>query len=391
MFAPAKRGPSGLAERPGEGESEGGRSRGGERRQSERPAEALGVAGDTGPPARGQHAETISAERVSGQLQPSVADPAQSPRGVGPGRRGGRTVEARSPLASCLRRLRLPESDFLGLFHMFYARHNPSMLNGVRHMLDKYPGRESDVFREMCRKYGVTLEEEVAHFAERGVLKQCLFTLCDEDRDGLLREAEMQHWARLLGFDGPDQAWHEEFLTLCQGCQADPASGIPEAYTSLLLDDESESGCFCTDDHLRMLLGEAYGQGPLPSRTASPGPADAEGATDEAGTSVSAGQPVDCEGPATSSTPLPVSADVLTGREIARRRVAAALGASREGSGSQSLQPAVAESLILRPRSPETMATPRASGSEPSQSHATEPLILRPRSPEAEVTLEDLE
>mmetsp|Transcript_39193 Transcript_39193/g.90893 ORF Transcript_39193/g.90893 Transcript_39193/m.90893 type:complete len:417 (-) Transcript_39193:71-1321(-) len=86
----------------------------------------------------------------------------------------------------------------------------------------------------------------------RQELKLRVFQWCDRDGDGLLKLEEMFELARMVGFEGTDAEWREEFKRLCQERGATEA-GIPAETVLQLLDDESDSGCFCTDEELGML------------------------------------------------------------------------------------------------------------------------------------------
>lgn len=91
----------------------------------------------------------------------------------------------------------------------------------------------------------------------RQSLKKRIFRRCDKDGDGHLKKAEMRDLAGLVGFDGSDEEWAEEYEKLCSEHGIDPHAGVPESAVMALLDDESDSGCYCTDKELMQLLGEA--------------------------------------------------------------------------------------------------------------------------------------
>eukprot|EP00434_Breviolum_minutum_P031830 symbB.v1.2.028153.t1/scaffold2955.1/size66548/1 len=88
----------------------------------------------------------------------------------------------------------------------------------------------------------------------REELKTKLFEVIDKDGDDLLNKGEMRELAKLVGFDGSDEEWSQEYLKLCQEVGATPAKGIPKVVVLALLDDRSETGCFCTEEDLKTLL-----------------------------------------------------------------------------------------------------------------------------------------
>jgi len=89
----------------------------------------------------------------------------------------------------------------------------------------------------------------------REVLKRRLFRKCDSDEDGFLDKADMRILASLVGFEGTDAEWDEEFEKLCTEHSLEPGKGIPEKVVLDLLEDQSDSGCYCTNKELRHLLG----------------------------------------------------------------------------------------------------------------------------------------
>jgi len=60
----------------------------------------------------------------------------------------------------------------------------------------------------------------------------------------------MMTFAVLTGFDGPDEAWAEEYDRLCRECNADKTFGIAQHTLFRLLEDTSDAGFFCTDTQL---------------------------------------------------------------------------------------------------------------------------------------------
>jgi len=89
---------------------------------------------------------------------------------------------------------------------------------------------------------------------ERANLISAVFKGCDCDEDGHLNEQEMRIISNHLGFEGTDEQWSEEFQLLCSENGVDPGSGVGPALAERLLNDQSDSGCFCSDEELRSLL-----------------------------------------------------------------------------------------------------------------------------------------
>eukprot|EP00747_Dinoflagellata_sp_TGD_P186022 gnl/TRDRNA2_/TRDRNA2_42841_c0_seq1.p1 gnl/TRDRNA2_/TRDRNA2_42841_c0~~gnl/TRDRNA2_/TRDRNA2_42841_c0_seq1.p1 ORF type:complete len:435 (+),score=72.12 gnl/TRDRNA2_/TRDRNA2_42841_c0_seq1:81-1385(+) len=89
---------------------------------------------------------------------------------------------------------------------------------------------------------------------ERAALKKRLFFWLDADGDGFLNKSEMHRFAKLAGFEGSDEAWSKAYEKLCKQCAADEDIGVPEAKLMALLDDQSDSGFYCTDGELKDFL-----------------------------------------------------------------------------------------------------------------------------------------
>jgi len=93
---------------------------------------------------------------------------------------------------------------------------------------------------------------------ERGALKRRLFALWDRDKDGFLKKDELLLLARATGFEGSVEEWEEaEYPKMCaeNGCL--PDDGLAAASVMALLDDDSENGCYFSNDELREILDEA--------------------------------------------------------------------------------------------------------------------------------------
>merc|ERR1719162_1671180 len=92
--------------------------------------------------------------------------------------------------------------------------------------------------------------------ARREGLKKRLFKKCDKDSDGSLKQNEMRELAALVGFEGTDDEWMQEYEKLCEEQGVTLADGIPQAIVMVLLDDDSDNGCYCTDAELIELVAD---------------------------------------------------------------------------------------------------------------------------------------
>jgi len=91
----------------------------------------------------------------------------------------------------------------------------------------------------------------------REELKQRVFRRCDWDGDGILNKREMHNLACLVGFEGTPEEWDDEYERLCQEHGADRALGVPASTVLQLLDDESDTGCFCTNEELELIANSS--------------------------------------------------------------------------------------------------------------------------------------
>jgi len=100
-------------------------------------------------------------------------------------------------------------------------------------------------------------------------LVKAVFHACDIGGDDLLDVRELREFANLTGFDGSDDEWAEDYKMLC----GDFASG--SSYVSLdvfrqLVDDDSDNGCYCSDDELSSMLDRLLAA--RPSKVQEPEP-----------------------------------------------------------------------------------------------------------------------
>eukprot|EP00747_Dinoflagellata_sp_TGD_P116370 gnl/TRDRNA2_/TRDRNA2_172360_c2_seq1.p1 gnl/TRDRNA2_/TRDRNA2_172360_c2~~gnl/TRDRNA2_/TRDRNA2_172360_c2_seq1.p1 ORF type:complete len:676 (-),score=163.69 gnl/TRDRNA2_/TRDRNA2_172360_c2_seq1:215-2191(-) len=81
-----------------------------------------------------------------------------------------------------------------------------------------------------------------------------VFKACDQDGNARLSALEMLTFAQHTGFDGSAEDWEQEFVMLCSDQGVDPIAGIDFEAFARLVDDESDSGCFCSDEELVAML-----------------------------------------------------------------------------------------------------------------------------------------
>lgn len=115
-----------------------------------------------------------------------------------------------------------------------------------------------DELRNMVVKLMPKNEPAVAAEPEgkmsRKDLVAAVFRMCDRDGDGLLNSAELRNFASHTGFDDNDEAWATEYKNLCREVSANTSSGVGLFSFTSLVDDNSDNGCYCTDDELQTML-----------------------------------------------------------------------------------------------------------------------------------------
>jgi len=97
-------------------------------------------------------------------------------------------------------------------------------------------------------------QEMATGSTSRKAKKLALFEAIDKDGDGYLNQGEMMQLAKLVGFDGDTEEWKKEYHALCTEVKASESEGVPKAVVLKMLDDTSDTGCFCTDEELQLLL-----------------------------------------------------------------------------------------------------------------------------------------
>eukprot|EP00927_Polykrikos_kofoidii_P002556 TRINITY_DN1101_c1_g1_i1.p1 TRINITY_DN1101_c1_g1~~TRINITY_DN1101_c1_g1_i1.p1 ORF type:complete len:1635 (-),score=260.37 TRINITY_DN1101_c1_g1_i1:52-4680(-) len=117
-------------------------------------------------------------------------------------------------------------------------RATPSILTEDAHTVDQRA--------VSCESNGLTC---------RSALIAAAFRSLDRSSVGRLRCEEMRTFAEAQGFEGTPEDWDVEYEKLCDYVSCEPSEGLCLTIFQQLAEDESESGCFCTDNELRELAG----------------------------------------------------------------------------------------------------------------------------------------
>lgn len=81
-------------------------------------------------------------------------------------------------------------------------------------------------------------------------LIRAVFEAADRNRNGVLDAQEMRNFAQIMGFDGGEAEWAEEFATLCSWHGEVGRDSIDLPLFTVLVNDSSDNGCYCTDEEL---------------------------------------------------------------------------------------------------------------------------------------------
>eukprot|EP00930_Biecheleria_cincta_P068753 TRINITY_DN5655_c0_g1_i1.p1 TRINITY_DN5655_c0_g1~~TRINITY_DN5655_c0_g1_i1.p1 ORF type:complete len:1890 (-),score=285.46 TRINITY_DN5655_c0_g1_i1:712-5883(-) len=85
---------------------------------------------------------------------------------------------------------------------------------------------------------------------ERASLVQEMFSALDLDQNGFLSESEIWRMAAEMGFEGNSAEWSQEYSRLCADRTIDDSLGFDSIAFENLLNDTSDSGCYCTNEAL---------------------------------------------------------------------------------------------------------------------------------------------
>jgi len=132
----------------------------------------------------------------------------------------------------------------------------PSTENGTAGEADKDVEKEKgpEEKKETAPVKGKDAQEDSKM---RESLKKRVFLLWDSDGDGNLKKDELLKLARHVGFGGSGDDWTNEYEQMCtqRGCTA--RYGLSEEAFNAFIDDESEMGCYFSNEELAKILAEA--------------------------------------------------------------------------------------------------------------------------------------
>ncbi|CAE7546019.1 unnamed protein product [Symbiodinium microadriaticum] len=67
----------------------------------------------------------------------------------------------------------------------------------------------------------------------------------------------VKHWQKeTVGFEGSDNEWRDEYLSLCKEWKMDPDTGFNQEAFTKMCNDESDIGCYCNDVELQLILNK---------------------------------------------------------------------------------------------------------------------------------------
>lgn len=66
----------------------------------------------------------------------------------------------------------------------------------------------------------------------------------------------MQRFVSMVGFEGSDNEWRDEYLSLCKEWKMDPDTGFNQEAFTKMCNDESDIGCYCNDVELQLILNK---------------------------------------------------------------------------------------------------------------------------------------
>jgi len=97
-----------------------------------------------------------------------------------------------------------------------------------------------------------TTSKPVAKMSRYELISE-VFKLLDAANTGNLTEQAMLRFAKETGFDGAEGDWSSEYSLMCEERGRRPEQGIDEASFSAMLDDSSDSGCYCGHEELKTI------------------------------------------------------------------------------------------------------------------------------------------
>lgn len=64
----------------------------------------------------------------------------------------------------------------------------------------------------------------------------------------------MQRFVTMVGFEGSDNEWKDEYKSLCKEWKVEPSKGFTQEAFNKMVDDSSPRGCYCTNEELKIIL-----------------------------------------------------------------------------------------------------------------------------------------
>lgn len=84
----------------------------------------------------------------------------------------------------------------------------------------------------------------------RDQVVRAIFRALDSSFTGRVAGDSMRRFATLNGFEGTDEEWREEHSSLCSQWQVSPSEGFSEEVFTQLVNDQTERGCYCSNQEL---------------------------------------------------------------------------------------------------------------------------------------------
>ena len=76
----------------------------------------------------------------------------------------------------------------------------------------------------------------------------------------------MQRFVTMVGFEGSDNEWKEEYLSLCKEWKMEPSKGFNQEAFNKMVDDSSAKGCYCSNPELEIILGKILATPRIPKQ-----------------------------------------------------------------------------------------------------------------------------
>mmetsp|Transcript_146609 Transcript_146609/g.281114 ORF Transcript_146609/g.281114 Transcript_146609/m.281114 type:complete len:251 (+) Transcript_146609:2-754(+) len=101
----------------------------------------------------------------------------------------------------------------------------------------------------------------------RSEMVSAIFAALDSGRTGRLRCLETRRFSRLIGWEGDDGEWQEEYETMCDEWECDDSNGFDEATFSNMISDPTDRGLLCSDKQVKGIWMQLAAPTPVPGAT----------------------------------------------------------------------------------------------------------------------------